>query len=41
VAHDVIKLSPNLPTESVMLPDQIQDVQYMVYLVASNAGLKV
>jgi ATP-dependent Lon protease len=41
VAHEVIKLSPNLPKEAGMLLDQIQDVQYMVYLVASNAGLKV
>ena len=41
VAQQVIQLSPSLPKEAGVLLDQIQDVQYMVYLVASNAGLKV
>jgi ATP-dependent Lon protease len=40
VAHEVIKLSPNLPDEIEVLLDQLQDVRYMAYLVASNAGLK-
>ena len=41
VAHEVIKLSPNIPDEAGVLLDQVQDVHYMVYLVASNAGLGV
>jgi len=41
VAHDVIKLSPNLPIEANALLDQIQDVSYLIYLIASNAGVSV
>ncbi len=41
LAKEVIKLSPNLPDEAEKFVDQVQDVRYLVYLVAGNARLDV
>ncbi|MFH1139411.1 MAG: endopeptidase La [Pseudomonadota bacterium] len=39
LSKEVVALSPNLPDEAAGFLDQIDDPRYLVYLVASNAGL--
>jgi len=41
VANEVIKLSPDIANEAIVLLKQVQDVQHMVYLIAGNAGLNI
>ncbi|WP_051184948.1 endopeptidase La [Desulfatiglans anilini] len=41
LAQEVIHLSPNLPKEAAALLNQVQDPQYLSYLVASNLRLDV
>ncbi|MCD4716451.1 MAG: endopeptidase La [Desulfobacterales bacterium] len=40
-ANEVIKLSPDIANEAIVLLKQVQDVQHMVYLIAGNAGLNI
>ncbi len=41
LAKEVVTLSPQLPKEAVNILNQVKDPRFLVYMVASNAGLDV